>query len=84
MTEKFEDVRHHVERAVENARAGLKEEFEDAERRARELVGKEKEPEPSRVEKLQQDLKDLEQKAEGDARDALQKARDRLGKSRSE
>ncbi|GAA0644859.1 DUF7553 family protein [Salarchaeum japonicum] len=84
MNERFQDARHHVERAVTNAREGLEDEFEDIENRVRELVGKETEPEPSRVENLKRDLKGLEQRAEGDARAALKKARDRLDNTRSE
>lgn len=77
MNEHFEDARHHVERAAKNVREGLEREVEELEERARTLLGTE-EPEPGKLEKLQQDLRDLEKKAEGETRDALKAARERI------
>jgi len=74
----FRDAQHHVEQATKNARDGIEKEVDELETRARKLVGKEKEPEPSRLEKFQQDLANAEKKAEGEARDALESARQRI------
>ena len=78
MASHFEDARYYMGRAVEHAKAGIKEEVEPLEERVRELTGTEKEPEPGRLEKLQGDLKELEQRAEGEAREAVENARERV------
>ena len=80
MASHFEDARYYMGRAVEHAKAGVKEELEPLEDRIRELTGREKEitPEPSRLENLQQELKELEQRVEGDTKEAVQNARGRL------
>ena len=80
MSKHFEDARYYLGRAAEHAKAGVKEELEPVEARVKELVGREDEaePEPSRLEKLQADLKQLEERAEGEAREALASARKRV------
>jgi len=80
MASHFEDARYYMGRAVEHAKAGVKEELEPLEDRVRELTGREKEviPESSRLEKLQQELKELEQRVEGETKEAVQNARGRL------
>jgi predicted nucleic acid-binding Zn-ribbon protein len=80
MAKHFEDARYYMGRAVDHAKAGVKEELEPLEQRVRELTGKEKEaePEPSRLEKLQEDLKELEDRAEGEVKEAVQNARGRV------
>ncbi|MFC7167839.1 DUF7553 family protein [Halospeciosus flavus] len=47
------------------------------------MTGKEEEPEPSRLEKLQEEIEELEEKVEGETKEALQKARERLGDYRA-
>jgi hypothetical protein len=57
----------------------VKEELAPVEARVKELVGREdEEPEPSRLDKLQADLKQLEERAEGEAREAVASARKRV------
>jgi len=84
MASHFEDARYYMGRAVDHAKAGIMEEVEPLEERVRELTGTEKEPEPSRLEKLQSDLRELEQRAEGEAREAVQNARERVAAYREE
>jgi hypothetical protein len=80
MSKHFEDARYYLGRAAEHAKAGVKEELEPVEARVKELVGREDEaePEPSRLDKLQADLKQLEERAEGEAREAVASARKRV------
>ncbi|MFC7097938.1 DUF7553 family protein [Halobaculum marinum] len=83
MSKHFEDARYYLGRAADHAKEGVKEELEPVETRVRELVGREKEPEPSRLDRLEADLKELSKKAEGDAKEAVQDARERLRDYRS-
>ena len=81
MSKHFEDARYYLGRAAEHAKAGVKEELEPVEARVKELVGVEQdleEPEPSRLDRLQADLKGLEERAEGEAREAVASARARV------
>jgi molecular chaperone GrpE (heat shock protein) len=80
MSKHFEDARYYLGRAAEHAKAGVKEELEPVEARVKDLVGivDDGEPEPSRLDRLQADLKKLEERAEGEAREAIASARARL------
>ncbi|XVH31969.1 DUF7553 family protein [Haloferacaceae archaeon DSL9] len=78
MNKHFQDAGYYLRRASKHARDGLREELEPLEQRLREYTGREQEPEPSRIERLQADLMALEQKAEGEARNAIGKARTKL------
>lgn len=78
MNKHFEDTRYYLRRAGETAKKGVKEELEPIEDRFRELTGRDEDPEPNRLGKIRDDLKDLEEKAEGEAREAIQDARTRL------
>ncbi|WP_066417785.1 DUF7553 family protein [Halorubrum aethiopicum] len=80
MSKHFEDARYYLGRAAEHAKAGVKEELAPLQERVSKLVGDEpeEEPEPSRLEKLQTDLKALEERAEGEAREAVKSARERV------
>ncbi|TKX81006.1 hypothetical protein [Halorubrum sp. SD626R] len=80
MSKHFEDARYYLGRAAEHAKAGVKEELEPVEARVKELVGaeEEEEPEPSRLDRIQADLKGLEERAEGEAREAVASARARV------
>ncbi|MGM0447723.1 MAG: DUF7553 family protein [Methanobacteriota archaeon] len=85
MSKHFEDARYYLGRAAEHAKAGVVEELEPVEARVKELVGpedEEPEPEPSRLDKLQADLKELEERAEGEAREAVASARKRVAEYR--
>mgnify|MGYP006955942140 FL=1 len=79
MSKHFEDARYYLGRAAEHAKAGVKEELEPVEKRVKALVGaEEEEPEPSRLDRIQADLKQLEERAEGEAREAIASARARM------
>ncbi|MFC7075828.1 DUF7553 family protein [Haloarcula halophila] len=79
MNKHFEDARYYLKRAGETATKGVKEELEPVEERFRELTGKEEEPEPNRLEKVKADLQELQQRAEGDAEQAIKDAREKIG-----
>jgi uncharacterized protein YjbJ (UPF0337 family) len=84
MSKHFEDARYYLGRAAEHAKAGVKEELEPIEGRVKDLVGigEDEEPEPSRLDRLQADLKELEERAEGEAREAVASARERVAEYR--
>ncbi|MBV0901713.1 DUF7553 family protein [Haloarcula salina] len=79
MNKHFEDARYYLKRAGETATKGVKEELEPVEERFRELTGKEEEPEPSRLDSVKADLKELQGKAEGEAEQAIADAREKIG-----
>ncbi|WP_255167194.1 DUF7553 family protein [Natrononativus amylolyticus] len=83
MSKHFDDAQYYLKRASEHAKLGVKETLEPIEAKLRELTGREKEPEPGRVESLIEEVKDAERKAEGDAREALGNAREKLEEYRS-
>ena len=83
MSKHFEDARYYLGRAAEHAKAGVKEELEPLEARVKSLVGvDEEEPDPSRLDRIQADLKALEERAEGEAREAVASARGRVAEYR--
>ncbi|MDZ7702221.1 MAG: hypothetical protein U5J98_09265 [Halobacteriales archaeon] len=79
MNKHFEDTRYYLKRATETATKGLREELEPIERRFKEMTGGEdEEPEPSRVAAIREELKTLEERAEGEAKEAIAEAREKL------
>jgi hypothetical protein len=82
MNKHFEDALYYMGRAGEHAKEGVMEELGPLEERFRELTGKEEEPEPSRLEKLQGELQELEARAEGEAKTAIADARERIQRYR--
>ncbi|MFD1633731.1 DUF7553 family protein [Haloplanus ruber] len=83
MNKHFEDTLYYIGRAGEHAKEGVLEELDPLEERFRELTGNETEPEPSRLEQLQDDLQELETRAEGEAKTAIEDARERIRQYRS-
>lgn len=85
MNKHFEDAQYYLGRAAEHAKAGMQEELAPLEERVRTLAGKETEdePEPTRLEKIQTELRDIEQRAEGESKKAVKKAREQLEKYRT-
>lgn len=80
MNRHFRDARYYLTRAGEHLNAGVREELEPVETTVREYVGEdaeEVEPE-TRIERLQAELASFEQRAEGEAREAFETARERL------
>lgn len=78
MNRHFEDARYYLKRAVEHATLGLRETLEPVERRVQEWTGREPEPEPSPVGALLEEARTLEERAEGEAREVIGDARERL------
>jgi hypothetical protein len=78
MNKHFEDTRYYLKRAGETAKRGVGEELEPIQERFTEMTGGEEEPEPSRLEAVRADLKDLQERAEGEAKEAIGEARAKL------
>lgn len=87
MNRHFNDARYYAQRAAESAFEGLQEELdpyvEEARARYYDYRGIEPPEEPTRIEQLQAELDELESRAEGEAREAIETARQRLGTIRS-
>ncbi|PSQ12717.1 hypothetical protein BRC93_01335 [Halobacteriales archaeon QS_5_70_15] len=84
MNRHFEDSRYYLRRATETAAKGLREEVEAVEARLRELTGLEAETDPDRIEEIRAELERLQGRAEGEAHEAIGRARDRLGRTGTE
>jgi hypothetical protein len=84
MNKHFEDTRYYIKRAGETAKRGISEELEPIEERVKKLTGREEEPEPSRLEEIRADLKELQGRAEGEAKEAIGNARQKLQTVREE
>jgi predicted nucleic acid-binding Zn-ribbon protein len=82
MNRHFEDTRYYLKRAGQEARRGVADELAPLVERVEQLFGEE-EPDPSRIEKVQAELKELQAKAEGEAKGAIGEARAKLPGSRS-
>jgi len=80
MNKHFEDARYYMNRAVDTAKEGVKEEMEPVREKFQQTVGTEEEPEPepSGLEKIQDQLEDIEGRAEGEARRAITSAKGRI------
>lgn len=78
MNRHFTDARYYQRRALEHFAKGVAEELSPVEERVRELTGREAEPVPTRVEAVRAELGRLEERAEGEAREAIREARDQL------
>ena len=84
MNKHFEDTRYYLKRATETATRGVREELEPIEERFREMTGREKEPDPGRVERIRADIEELQGRAEGEAKEALSEARTKLKQYREQ
>ncbi len=78
MNKHFEDARYYLNRAADTAKEGVKEELDDARERFRDVTGREGVPEPGRLEKLQNQLEEVEGRAEGETRRAVTSAKARI------
>jgi hypothetical protein len=78
MNRHFDDVQYYLQQAGEHAKAGIEEELAPVEAKVRKLTGMEDEPEPSRLEQLQDDLDALAERAEGTAEAAIEDAREQV------
>jgi uncharacterized protein YjbJ (UPF0337 family) len=85
MNKHFEDAKYYLKRAGETAKAGVSEELEPLRDRVDDLIDREQEdPEPGRFDEVRGELKQLQAKAEGETREAIEDARDRIERYRSE
>jgi hypothetical protein len=80
----FEDARYYLKRAGETAKAGVAEEVSAVEERFRDLTGRDEEPEDSRLEDIKAELAELQERAEGEANEAIEDARERIEEYRAE
>jgi hypothetical protein len=78
MNRHFTDARYYLVRAAEHLAAGVREEVRPLENRVRGRLGLAERREPTRVERVRADLLAAERRAEGEARDAIEGARERL------
>jgi hypothetical protein len=85
MNKHFEDARYYLKRAGTTAKAGVAEELDPVREKARNLMDREEEePEPGRFEEVKRELTELQEKAEGETREAIRDAREKLDSYRSE
>lgn len=85
MNKHFEDTKYYLKRAGETAKKGLTEEIEPIQERVQDLTGEEEEePEAGRVDQIREDLKELQERAEGEAKEAISDAREKLDEYRKE
>ncbi|WP_226041758.1 hypothetical protein [Natrinema sp. DC36] len=82
MNKHFHDSLYYLRRAAEHARFGVVEQTDGVTDRVRSSLGRERDPEPGRVDRVRQDVTDLEQRAETRVFTALDSARDRVSRSR--
>lgn len=78
MNKHFEDTKYYLKRAGKTAKQGIAEEIEPIQERVQDIIGEDEEPEPGRVEKLREDLSELQERAEGEAKEAIGEAREKL------
>jgi len=85
MNKHFEDAKYYLKRAGETAKAGVSEELEPLKERVDDLVDREEaEPEPGRFDEVRAELEALQERAEGETREAIADARERIDAYRSE
>jgi hypothetical protein len=78
MNDHFEDAWYYGKRASKHLRRGLGQELEPVKRRVRKAIGREKEANRSRTDRLQAELKEREYEAERRARRVVRRARRRV------
>lgn len=82
MNKHFEDARYYLTRAGKKAKQGVAEELEPVEAKFKELTGSDEEPEASRLDKIREELEEIEQRAEGETKEAIATARERINSYR--
>ncbi|AQL43775.1 hypothetical protein BV210_14150 [Halorientalis sp. IM1011] len=79
MNKHFEDAQYYLKRAGETAKKGVVEELEPIQERIEDVRGGEdEEPEPGRLAEIRADLKELQGRAEGEAKEAIADAREKI------
>ncbi|WP_247009734.1 DUF7553 family protein [Halorientalis litorea] len=85
MNKHFEDARYYLKRAGETAKKGVEEELEPVEQRFKELTGDDgAEPEAGRLADVRSDLAEIQERAEGEAKEAIADARERIDQYRDD
>lgn len=89
MNKHFEDAKYYLQRAGEHAKRGISEELEPIQERVQELAGDDEDvidddETDSRIDQLRSELDELETRAEGEAKDAIKAARERLTSLRND
>ena len=85
MNKHFEDTKYYLKRAAKTAKAGVAEQIEPIQERVNDLIDRgDEEPEPGRLDELREDIRELQEKAEGETREALEKARAKIDELREE
>jgi hypothetical protein len=77
MNKHFEDTRYYLKRAGATAMEGVAEGLEPIQTRVADLIGDD-EPEMSRIDEVRNDLHELRERAEGETREAIEKAREKV------
>lgn len=83
MNKHFEDARYYLKRAGETAKKGVEEELDPIRERFADVVGDDEEPEPGRLDAIKADLEELQERAEGEAKEAIGDARAKIDEYRS-
>jgi len=83
MNKHFEDTAYYLKRAGNTAKKGVAEELEPVKQKVEGLRGEE-EPEPTRVEKVREDLGEIQERATGETKEAIGNARAKLGDVRDD
>ena len=82
MNRHFDDARYYFGRGFKHLAAGVTTELRPVENRVRRAAGREEKPEPKRLERIQRELAEFEERAEGEGRRALRGARKQIRKYR--
>jgi len=82
MNRHFEDTLYYLKRASETARNGVSEEAAPVEERVRTLVGREREPEPGRVEAARSKVETVSERARDEVGAVVAEARESVGEYR--
>lgn len=77
MNKHFRDTGYYLKRAGQTAKRGVAEELAPVRERVESLVGEE-EPDPTRIDAIREDLRDVQSRAEGEAKEAIAEARGKL------
>lgn len=78
MNKHFEDAQYYLKRAGETAKKGVVEELEPIQERIETVTGGEDEPEAGRLREIRADLQEIQGRAEGEAKEAIADARERI------
>lgn len=78
MNKHFKDSWYYLKRAGKTGRKGVTETLSPVERTAREYLGREREPRPTRSDRFEMKLESLQRSAERTIRTAIGRARERV------